>query len=544
MSSESDRALFDQSVQPFDETVLFQDRKTAYIVDSSSNGGQFSSQIQFNLNTLSSQADWVSLKDCYVNIPIRVKVKNTTAGALTPLSAVPSTLTVLKNGFHNLIDSCQLVVDGSTVQTNQVFSNIAANFDVISTWSKDTYQKLGPTLGISLDDYTNLDNTATATVIPATWGTDLFDSTANPAIAARQSVQNVSATAGASFSILGTQAKNIGKSQVATSGAAAVSSGNHCYTQFILATIRLEDICPFVKEMPLTRNLKGFLYLNVNSSITTVSYSGAGALSTVSTTSQYGRCAPVMIDNSTAGFAATGPMAANSATWEITCEPSGQQTDLTAAVPQITYARLVAPFVVANPRVDSALSMKKTFRWQERNVSTFDITAGSNGTFTLTPGIANPTGVLLYPYFTGSSTVSNLVSNPLLSVADAVPSTTSPFAALKDLQVYVANKPVFNSPINYDADMFLQQVSLLGEDGGEVNESASGLLSAQMWDRLYRYYYVNLKYRLESEDGASKSILVQCTNATACNMRVIAFVFYEKEGTIDTSNGRISMGRS
>ena len=42
------------------------------------------------------------------------------------------TLTVLKNGFHNLIDSCQLVVDGSTVQTNQVFSNIAANFDIIS----------------------------------------------------------------------------------------------------------------------------------------------------------------------------------------------------------------------------------------------------------------------------------------------------------------------------------------------------------------------------------------------------------------------------
>lgn len=537
MSSESDRTLFDQSVQPYDETVLFQDRKTSYIVDSSSNGGQFSSQIQFNLNTLSSQADWVSLKDAYIQIPIRVKVKNIGASSVASVST-DTTLTVLKNGFHNLIDSVQLVVDGSTVQTNQVYSNIAANFDIMSTWSKDTLNKYGTVLGIDLDDYTGMDNVATSTLIPAIWGTDLADATANPAFTRRQSVQNVSATSGASASILATQAKNIGKSQVATVSAATVASGAHAYTQFILATVRLCDICPFVKEMPLTRNLKGFLYLNVNSSISTLTYDSGAALTGVSTTAQYGRCSPLMFNN------ASTALAKASATWEITCEPSGQQTDLTAAVPQITYGRFVAPFVVANPRVDAALSMKKTFRWTERNVSTFDITAGSNGTFTLTPGIANPTGVLLYPYFTGSSTVSNLVANPLLSLVDGVPSTTSPFAALKDLQVYVANKPVFNSPINYDADMFLQQISALGENGGEEDSLSSGLLSPQMWDRLYRYYYINLKYRLESEDGASKSIIVQCTNATQCNMRVIAFVFYDKEGTVDTSNGRVFMGRA
>jgi hypothetical protein len=538
MSSESDRALFDQSVEPFDETVLFNERKVAYTVDSSSNGGQFSSQIQWNLHQLSSQANWVSLKDAYVQIPIRVKIKNAGASSVSSVST-DTTLTVLKNGFHNLIDSCQLVLDGSTVQTTQVFSNIHANFDILTTWSKDTYTKLGPVLGVELDNYTSLDNTAIATVIPATLGTDMTVS-ANTAIAKRQAVQNVSASAGSAYSILGTQAKNIGKSQVATVSAASVAAGAHCYTQFVLATIRLRDICPFARECPFIRNCKGFLYLNVNSSITTLTYDSGAALASVSSNMQYGRSCPVMLNSASAA----SQLAKASATWELTVEPSGIQTNQTGAVPQITYAKLVAPFVVPNPRVDSALSMKKTFRWTERNVSTFDIVANGTGTFTLTPGIANPTGVLLYPYFTGSSTVSNLLAAPLQSPFDAVPSTTSPFAALKDLQILVANKPVFNNPVNYDADMFLQEINTLGENGGEEDQLASGILSAMDWDRLYRYYFVNLRYRLDSEDGSAKSVIVQCTNATACNMRVIAFTLYEKEGTVDTSNGRIMMGRT
>lgn len=542
MSSEADRVLFDQSVEAFDETVLFNERKTAYTTDSSSNGGQFSSQISWNLNTLSSQANWVSLRDSYVQIPIRVKCKNAGASSVTSVTTTTA-LTCLKNGFHNLIDSAQLVIDGNTVQQTQVYSNIHANFEILTNWSKDTLTKLGPTLGVEFDTYTNLDNTATATVIPATYGTNLFDTTANPAITKRQAFQNVNASAGTAYSILGTQAKNIGKSQVATVTSATVTAGSHCFTQFILATIRLRDILPVVREMPLTRGMKGFLYLNVNSSITTVVYDATPAISSITTTNQYGRCCPLMINpTSSGGLDDTAGMKKASATWEFTVEPSAIQTNLTAATSQIGFAKLVCPFVVPNPRTDSALSMKKTWRWVERNVSTFDLDANANRTITLTPGIANPVGVLLYPYFISSSTVSNLLSNPLLSTFDGVPSTTSPFAALKDLNVLVANKPVFNNVINYDADMLLQQLNLNGENGGEEDTLASGLLSQQNWD-LYRYYYINLRYRFDSEDGASKSVIVQATNATACNMRVIAFVLYEKEGTIDTSNSRMMMGR-
>jgi hypothetical protein len=537
MASESDRVAFDESVQPFDETVLFQDKKWTYITDSTSNGGNFSSQIQFDLNTLSSQSQWVDLSQAYVQFPIRVKVRNAGASSISSVSTT-QILTCLKNGFHQFIDSVQLVVDGQTIQTSQIYENIAANFRVLSTWSKDTLAQYGPTLGIALDNYDTIENTATATLIPATWGIDMIDQS-NTGISARQSFQNTLASSGANSSILGAQAKNLGKSQVAVVSTATVASNAHCYTQFVLATVRLADLSPAIKAMPMTRNLKGFLYLNYNSSTTTVSFDATPTLTGVSTVSQFGRCAPVLLNNNQ-----ISQLSKASATWELEATISGVQTDLTSAAPPLTYARLVCPYYVANPMVDSALSMKKTFRYLERNVSTFDITAGANITTTLSPGIANPKGILLFPYFTGSSTVSNLLSNPLLSVADTCPSTTSPFAALKDLQLLVANKPIFNNPVSYDSDLFLQEIAQLGADGGLNNEFDSGLISAQDWDRYYRYYYVNVGRRLESEDGSSKSVIVQCTNATTCNMRVIAMIFYEKEITVDTSAGRVYQGRA
>lgn len=537
MSSESDRVAFDESVQPYDETVLFQAKKWTYITDSSSNGGIFNSQVQFDLNTLSSQSQWVDLSQAYINLPIRVKIRNATTGSLT-IPAPSRILTCLKSGFHQFIDSVQLVVDGQTIQSSQIFENIATNFRILSEWDSDTLNKYGATLGIALDNYNDLDNTAISTIVQSTWGIDIVSGD-NVALDERQSVQNVLASGtGGSASILGAQAKNVGKSQVAVSGT-SVAANAHAYTQFVLATIRLADICPAVKAMPMVRNLKGFLYLNYNASTTTLTFNGSAALSTVSTTSLSGRCAPVLYNNSLGT-----QLAANNAVWEMEATISGVQTDLTAAAPQITYARLVCPYYEPNPMVDSALSMKKTFRYLERNVSTFDIVAGGNSTWTLSPGIANPKGLLLFPYFTGSSTVSNLVSNPLLSVVDTCPATTSPFAALKDLQVMVANKPVFNNPVAYDADLFLQEIAQLGADGGLNDQFGSGLISAQDWDRLYRYYYVDIGRRIESEDGSSKSVIVQATNATTCNMRVIGMIFYEKEITVDTSSGRVMQGRT
>ncbi len=539
MSSQSDRVAFDNSVQPYDETILFKQKNWTYITDSSSSGGVFNNQLQFDLNTLSSQSQWVDLSEAYVQFPVRVKIKNTgsTSGSLTQ----SINATVLKNGFHHFVDSVQVVLDGSTVQASQIYENISTTFKIMSEWSQDELRKYGPSLGIALDDYTALDTTAIATIAPSVYGVNLT-TTANTGIAARQSIQNIGVASGGCKAILAEQAKNVGKPQVAVVSGAPVAAGSHSYTQFVLATIRLKDISPVLAAMPMSRNLKGFLYINYNSSSTTFSADTSAALTALTTSANAGRCCPVMIRSD---LISTTTFGTTASTWEVAVELSGVATEQTTAQPAISYGRLVAPYFVANPQVDAALSMKKTFRYLERNVSTFDIAAGANTTVTLSPGIANPKRVLLYPYFTGAGTTGGtMLTNPLLSPFDATPATTSPFAALKDLQILVANQPMFQNPVSMDWDLFGQEVAQQGLDGGLDPQSASGLLSQQMWDRLYRFYTCDVGRRLESEDGSSKSVIVQCTNATLAPMRVIAMIYYEKEITVDTSMGRVYQGKA
>lgn len=538
MSSESDKVAFEDSVTPYESSVLFKDKAWTYITDSTSNGGNFTGQVQFDLNTLSSQSQWVDLSQSYIQFPVKVTIKNTSGSAQTP-AANSAFAACLKNGFHQFIDSVQVVLDGSTVQTSQIFENIATNYKILSEWSKDEYIKYGPSLGISLDTYnTSLNNVAVSNLIQPVRGIDLTSS-ANTGISSRQYSQNVDVNATlAAATILGQQAKVIGKSQVQfTSG--AVAPQTEAYVQFVLATIRLKDISPILAGLPMMRNLKGFIYINYNSTQTVFSTTaGSSAITSISTQPLYGRCSTVLLNSNS-----FTPNATNANTWQLSCEISGNNnTSLTTAQPTISYARLVAPYYVANPAIDSALSMKKTFRYLERNVTTFNLTAGQNFTVTLSPGIANPKRVLLFPYFTGG--ITNLISNPLTSVFDTCPSTTSPFSALKDIQILVGNVPMFQNPVQQDYDLFLQEIAQQGLDGGLNSQANSGLISQQDYDTLYRYVTCDVGRRLESEDGSSKSVIVQCTNATQANMTVIAMIFYEKEITVDTSMGKISQGRS
>lgn len=540
MSSESDKVAFENSVEPYESSVLFKDKAWTYITDSTSNGGNFTGQLQFDLNTLSSQSQWVNLSQSYIQFPVKVSIKNTSGSSQTP-ATVSALATALKNGYHQFVDSVQIVLDGSTVQTSQIFENIATNYKILSEWSHDEYAKYGPSLGISLDTYTSsLNNATIAGLIPQYKGVDLTGAN-NTALVSRQYSQNVDVTATfASSSILGQQAKIIGKSQVQAS-ASAVASQADAYVQFVLATIRLKDISPVLSGLPMMRNLKGFIYVNYNSATTTLTTNASGAYTAnIPTSNIYGRCNPVLL---TSGFT---PAAGVANTWQLTCEISGvQSANLTSAQPTISYARLVAPYYVANPAIDSALSMKKTFRYLERNVTTFNLTAGQNFTVTLSPGISNPKRVLLFPYFTGGTgALANLISNPLNSPFDTCPSTTSPFSALKDIQILVGNVPMFQNPVQQDYDLFLQEIAQQGLDGGLNSQANSGLLSQQDYDTLYRYVTCDVGRRLESEDGSSKSVIVQCTNATQANMTVIAMIFYEKEITVDTSMGKVSQGRS
>ncbi len=542
MSSESDQYVYMTSVEPQDNVSLFEEKKYTYITDSNSNGGVFTSQLQFDLQNLSSNY-WIDLKEGYIQFPCKLSIKNNNAFAPGQCTINAATM---KSGFHNFVDSIQIVVNGNTVQSSQIFTNIDATYKVLSEWSQDELEKYGPTLGIALDNYlierdtngginSSLDNSSLITNVGG------FDQTFQRNEGFKRRLEwfnNGLLSSNLGRSILGTNQPLCGKGNVQTDATVA-TTGSDVFCAFFLGTIRLKDLSDFVAKMPLCKNVKGFVYVNFNSSSHTITANSSGTVTGITNTSIYGRSAPAMVNLGVDGLALNG---SNATSVVFTAEISGvKSANLSTAQPTYTNARLTVPYYVATPSIDRALTMVKTIRYCERYVTQFSIDANGNFNGTLTPGVSNAKRLILYPYFTGPGTSGNtgFITNPLLSALDSVPSTTSPFALIKDLQVIHGNKSIFNQPITCDSDLFLQEISKQGEDGGQNSLAGSGVLTQELYDSLYRYATVDLGRRMGADDGCSKAVQISCTNGTNCPMTVIAIIWYEKEVKIDTASCRV-----
>jgi hypothetical protein len=544
MSSNSDKVVYDESVEEQDNVNLFESKKYTYITDSSSSNGAFSGQIQFDLNTLSSQNQWTDLSQAVITFPVKLSITN--GADLAPGACTINSATI-KSGFHNFIDSAQIVIGSTTVQSSQIFTNIDVNYKILTEWSADTLAKYGSTLGVSLDDLDvsydtdigvseSTDNQLLSTTVR---GFDIWDQRNNkgPEERCRMFNNNVS-TSALGRSILGTNQVTLGKGNVQTNAALA-TTGSDTFVLYALGTIRLKDISPAVSALPVMKSLKGFVYLNYNASTHALTNAnGSANLTAVNSQSIFGRCAPAILNYGTSGWS---PNATTGSIVTFRADINATTSNLSTAKYIQTNAVLYAPYYVATPEVDRNLTMKKTVRYNERFVTQFNLTENGNFSGTLSPGISNPKRVILYPYLTGAGTSGNsgFITNPLLSPFDGTPFTSSPFAAIKDWQLYVGNVPMFQQPVTQDFQTFLNEVSQNGEDGGLVDTRSSGLLNQRLWNTLYRYYTCDIGRRMNSEDGASKSIQISCTNATNCPMTVIAIIHYEREIVVETASGQI-----
>jgi len=130
MSSASDILAYERSVEPSTNETLFNSKKWTYIQDSTSNTGQYSGQIQFNLSTISSQAAFVNWQEAVIELPIKVQILNATGSSIT--TAAAASFDQLIPGSWQFLDSVQIVVDGVTAQTNQIHENVNCTIKAIT----------------------------------------------------------------------------------------------------------------------------------------------------------------------------------------------------------------------------------------------------------------------------------------------------------------------------------------------------------------------------------------------------------------------------
>jgi len=564
MSSDGDIIAFQNSVNDNladASNVHFSDKNFTFITDSTSNSGSFSSgQIQFDLSTLNSQSQWINLSEAVIEFPVKMTAQVITAatGTVSPLTIANSATTIIKNGWHQWIDAAQLIINGQTIQSSQPYENIAATFRILSTWSQDELKKFGSTCGVALDDCTSdtsnptaatgLNNTTYSTVAAAVKGFDCVNNQSvlnNKGVNARNSMTNSDinpAAASLQTTILGASAmKTAGRSHVSSLAAGSNTANAYFYSANYMATVRLKDICD-INDFPMVKNLKGFLYLSFNSSqVNLTGTTASSVLSAVSITPLTGRTTPFMINNTATGLVlATGSTGAPTIqiVGSVDATTTGQGTN---AGPLLTNARMLVPYYISNPKTDSALTQSsKFFTTLEKIVNPLTVSAGASINYTISTGIPNPRKLLLLPMWQNLGGTNNL-TNPEVSPFDSVPATSGAFAGLANLQVYLANKPCYQYPVQYDFEQWLSENSQLGLNGAAINEQTSGLLTEQLFEQNHRFYYVDLSRRLESEDGASKSVQVSFTNPSATfGMKVIAIVWYEKQWVINTATCQLS----
>ena len=567
MSSDGDQVTFASSLNDnvADATnVPFSDKNWTFITDSTSNSGSFSSgQIQFDLSTLSSQSQWINLSEAMIEFPIKITSSILTAGtgAETTKSIAAINTAIIKNGYHQWIDSCQLIINGQTIQSSQPYENVAAQFRILSKWSQDTLQKMGPTCGFALDDCTadsdvsttisntvNIANATYSTVAAAVKGFDCVNNQAalfNKGIQTRSSFTNNDinpASANLQTTILGASSmKTAGRNHVSSVAAGSNTAAAYIHSAFYMATCRLRDLVD-IDDFPCVKSLKGYLYLSFNSSqVNLTGTVGSAVLSAVSITPLTGRTTPFMINNSSTGillgnYATTAPVVQIVGSVDATTTGAG-----TSAGPLLTNARLLVPYYIANPSADMALTQSdKFFTTFEKIVNPITCAASSSVNYTITVGVPNARKLVLLPMWQNLGGVSNL-TNPEVSPFDSVPATSGPFATLGNLQVYLSNKPLYQYPIQYDFEQWISENAQLGLNGASISEQTSGLLSEQLFEQNHKFYYVDLSRRMESEDGTSRSIQVSFSNPSSTfGLKVIAIVFYEKKWVINTGQCQLS----
>ncbi|KAF4046142.1 hypothetical protein GN244_ATG01484 [Phytophthora infestans] len=372
MSSASDISAFEHSVEPAPAETLFRDKKWTYNQNITSNTGQYTGQIQFNLLTISSQAAFVNWEEAVIELPVKLQILNGGAGSVTSTAVCTIDQLTPKAGEWQLIDSVQAVIDGTTAITETDYN---------------TYVKHGPTSNFVLDEYTtpmiqgasaaaqSLESLATSSFLTATNSVGEFGlaNTFSNRRAAERSLFTAldQQSSKLAFDVMGGSAnlQAVSKSQVYVAPASAVTAGSPFYVAHYLACIKLQDICDYFKKCPMQKNPRGFIYLNYNSSSTTLVTTGSAvAVAPASTASL----------SNNMNFGASGGLAlpASAVNLTSTADVNGTPTAGTGITPSQSLSRLLVPNYSPNPSADHALAQKKTFRHFERITNKLTVAPG------------------------------------------------------------------------------------------------------------------------------------------------------------------------
>ena len=109
---------------------------------------------------------------------------------------------------------------------------------------------------------------------------------------------------------------------------------------------------------------------------------------------------------------------------------------------------------------------------------------------------------------------------------------------LTNFNILISGVNLFLNNEQYDFEAFGQQLLCSNQLNGNLTTGlTSGLITRDMFSRLYRYYYGNCSRTYAAEAGVSRSVQIVGTNASLLTTDLYVFVEFERFITIDLTTG-------
>lgn len=533
-----ERSLMGES--PIDYEAIATKRIITQVTDN--NQGSYNGWIRFNSNSFSGLM--TSFQEGIVSTPIKIVA---TAGAGNTVS---QWTLGLKNGNVNLYDQVEFKLNGVSIITPQVFNNIPAVFIMLASWSQETLRKLGPSLGFWPDSTAsfvwqsaasvngigfcnNIDYPPAAAALISTTAPELY----NEGFYLRQRFINSYSSAGYS-NMTGSSAPGIATTalvQVQKSYVVVTASTGNTATYNLMINTRLPDLGDVFDKIPLCE--VGTIELNLGYNQFNPTVTGAVTPSITQTSSglQFGNTCPFMVASAfTNNGGALLTQAAVANTFVMTVGSNALTTGCTLTIPQYELTPEYRAQLLSTRPVQT-VRYERIYYQVQSNIA-------PNGTINtqVVPSITNPKWLLSVPAATvGATNAAITVSEPQ-SCFDSFPGTTMPLASISQYQVNLGTRPVFSSPVTYEYDHFLNNVSRIQALNGSVTDRLnSGLISEFMWTNAMRYYVADLSRRSVENISVPTSVNVLGINNSATAMDLHSFLMYGDEFKIHTATGVI-----
>ena len=438
--------------------------------------------LSFDLSSIYSSDKFIDMSKSFLTVPICyvAQFASDAAGTAVAPGANMSSLVGLKNGYFNLVHSCQLDVNGTTIEQNTPFLNSYVGYKLLSQMSQDDYRTLGTSLGmgseldtpqalkyssLSLANASPYGAAATAPIGGNSFSNNCpFAPSAAPDFGDQPAVgvQNSGTYNKGLFSRiervvdLNNTNSPTNTSLYGTYGVSGVNQLNQemrpTYTvsgNFMIwtdvAVIRMQDILNSMAVLPLARRFSGNLRLYLNTGSVSVSYvkSATGTqlagLCSTATTNTFSNTCPLMISallsaSLPIGNAGTTYLSAGLFIVRATTTSTGNiNLGASNATCQMQSCRLYFPLI----KVKIAKSIAYEQENQHKQIcytavlqnTISNISAGSQYSGLIQSGIKGIRGILILPFI--SSSINGLLGQSIIGGTTITASTgIVPFSPL------------------------------------------------------------------------------------------------------------------